>query len=71
MLEYKKVIKPVQLVEGTPIDVKIINRHDFDSLHHLKCMHSTMGNGFIQNLDKITIPLLLDKRLMKLKHTLL
>lgn len=41
LIEYKKAIEPVQLVEATKTSAKFINRYDFISLDHLVCQYYT------------------------------
>lgn len=45
LIEYKKAIEPVQLVEASADSVTIVNRYDFRSLDHLKCTFSTLVDG--------------------------
>ncbi|EHK99040.1 putative Beta-galactosidase [Glarea lozoyensis 74030] len=56
LLEYKKAIEPVQLVEGSIESVKIINRYDFNNLDHLKCTLKIIGNNFNKAGSDVEIP---------------
>ena len=56
LLEYKKAIEPVQLVQGSETEIIIINRYDFISLDHLKCTYSVIGDGFVRKGGEIAIP---------------
>lgn len=56
LIEYKKAIEPVQLVEGSLEKVIIINRHDFSKLDHLKCSCKVVGDGFSIEGSEILIP---------------
>jgi beta-galactosidase len=55
LIEYKKAIEPVQLVEATETSAKFINRYDIISLDHLICQYSTTsdvdGNDSTGSLD--------------------
>lgn len=56
LIEYKKAIEPVQLVNGSATEVTIINRYDFASLENVKCAYAVVGDGFIVDGSEITIP---------------
>ena len=56
LIEYKKAIEPVQLVEGSLEKVTIINRHDFSKMDHFKCSCRVVGDGFIIEGSEILIP---------------
>ena len=57
LIEYKKAIEPVQLVESTKTSAKFINRYDIISLDHLVCQYASAsdvdGNN---NTGSIAIP---------------
>ncbi|KAL2830621.1 glycosyl hydrolases family 2, TIM barrel domain-containing protein [Aspergillus cavernicola] len=58
LLEYRKVVEPVQMVpEASSIRfVRIINRYDFRDLSHLKCTYQIVGDGFHVAGDEIPLP---------------
>lgn len=57
LLEYRKALEPVHLVDGSTInDVRIINRYDFISLENMRCTGKVVGNGFNINLGEIPLP---------------
>jgi beta-galactosidase len=41
LVEYKKAIEPVQLLESSKTKAKFVNRYDFITLDHLACQYST------------------------------
>ncbi|KAF2267506.1 hypothetical protein CC78DRAFT_457224 [Lojkania enalia] len=45
LIEYKKAIEPVQLIETCTNKAKFINRYDFITLDHLSCHVSTTSEG--------------------------
>lgn len=46
LIEYKKAIEPVQLLESTDSKATFINRYDFITLNHLSCQYtSTSASG--------------------------
>lgn len=57
LLEYKKVIEPVQVKSCEGQKVTIINRYDIISLNHLKCAAFIVGDGFKKSLGEISIPM--------------
>lgn len=59
LIEYKKAIEPVQLVEGTLEKVKIINRYDFTNLDHLNCSVKVIGDNYASTETSVTIPTVL------------
>lgn len=42
LIEYKKAIEPVQLLESSKTKAKFINRYDFITLDHLSCQYTTV-----------------------------
>ena len=58
LLEYKKAIEPVQVLESTQEHFTIINRHDFITLDHLMCVWSLVGDGgpTTTNSEELPIP---------------
>ncbi|KAF1993785.1 glycoside hydrolase family 2 protein [Amniculicola lignicola CBS 123094] len=44
LIEYKKAIEPIQLLEATSTKAKFINRYDFITLDHLTCQYSTTSD---------------------------
>lgn len=56
LIEYKKAIEPVQVLEGTSEKVKIINRYDHVTLDHLKCEWFLVGDGFRKSGGEVQIP---------------
>ncbi|KAL2841744.1 glycosyl hydrolases family 2, TIM barrel domain-containing protein [Aspergillus pseudoustus] len=65
LLEYRKVVEPVQLVPGEASSsssihsVRIVNRYDFRDLSHLRCTYKIVGDGFhIAGDDEIPLPAL-------------
>ncbi len=57
LVEYAKVIEPVQLVDGsTPDEVAIINRYDFLSLDHLRCECSYVSFHPSRTYHTVEIP---------------
>jgi beta-galactosidase len=57
LIEYKKAIEPVQVLEESTYDkVIIINRYDFLTLDHLRCEWSVVGDGFMRPREEIVIP---------------
>lgn len=59
LIEYKKAIEPVQLVQGSIKSVQIINRYDFSTLDHLKCVCQLIGDDFISQALEIPLPTVL------------
>src|SRR4051794_36403618 len=43
LIEYKKAIEPVQILEADPKKPKFINRYDFITLDHLKCHYTVVS----------------------------
>lgn len=43
LLEYKKAIEPVQLVESSDDKAKFVNRYDFVTLDHLSCQYRVVS----------------------------
>ncbi|KAF5370853.1 hypothetical protein D9758_001799 [Tetrapyrgos nigripes] len=56
LLEYKKAIEPVQVLDGNEKKIEIINRYDFLSLDHLKCEWHIVGDDFTMVGGEIPIP---------------
>jgi beta-galactosidase len=57
LLEYKKAIEPVQLVESTKSKAKFINRYDLITLDHLACLYSTTSDvESARASGRLTIP---------------
>ncbi|KAG9234094.1 glycoside hydrolase family 2 protein [Amylocarpus encephaloides] len=56
LIEYKKAIEPVQLVEGSLEKVRIINRYDFNNLEHLTCSSKVIGDTFTAAGTEINVP---------------
>ena len=44
LLEYKKAIEPVQMLQSDETQVEIVNRYDFITLDHLDCFWSVDGD---------------------------
>lgn len=61
LLEYRKVVEPVQLVpEASSVhSVRIINRYDFRDLSHLECTYHIVGDGFHINGEEVPLPTVL------------
>ena len=62
LIEYKKAIEPVQLVEATSESVKIINRYDFRTLDHLKCTYSILTDGVRKEGVELDVPKVLPRQ---------
>jgi beta-galactosidase len=43
LIEYKKAIEPVQLLESSGSSAKYVNRYDFVTLDHLSCQYTTVS----------------------------
>jgi beta-galactosidase len=56
LIEYKKAVEPVQVLDGTQKKVKIINRYDHVTLDHLKCEWSLVGDRFRKTGQGVKIP---------------
>jgi beta-galactosidase len=57
LVEYKKAIEPVQLLESDGNKAKFINRYDFVTLDHLTLQYSTvLESGSNHNTGSIEIP---------------
>lgn len=56
LIEYKKAIEPVQVLEGTSEKVKIINRYDHITLDHLKAEWFLVGGGLRKPGGEVQIP---------------
>lgn len=57
LIEYKKAVEPVQVLEGSSHKrITIINRYDFLSLDHLKGEWSIVGDGLTRPRQQIEIP---------------
>ena len=56
LLEYKKAIQPVQVLNGTKDTVTIINRYDHVTLDHLRCSWTMVCDGNKQIGQDIKIP---------------
>lgn len=57
LVEYKKAIEPVQLLESDGKKAKFINRYDFVSLDHLTLQYSTVSESNVEaNTGSIDIP---------------
>jgi beta-galactosidase len=58
LIEYRKAIEPVQVLSNKFRDnkVEIINRYDYVTLEHLKCMWSIVGDGFGSEPKEVEIP---------------
>ncbi|KAI9847952.1 MAG: Beta-galactosidase (Lactase) [Sclerophora amabilis] len=55
LVEYRKAIEPVQVLEGTHKRIRIVNRYDFLTLDHLQCTRSVVGDGY--NQERMIVPL--------------
>lgn len=56
LIEYKRAIEPVQVLEGKSEKVQIINRYDHATLDHLKCEYRIVINDFNQFWVNVEIP---------------
>jgi hypothetical protein len=56
LIEYKKVIEPVQTLSIDGNKVTIINRYDFMGLDHLRCRWCLVSDGDVVQGDEIQIP---------------
>lgn len=56
LLEYGKAIEPVQVLSGTKDKVKIISRYDHNTLDHLKCEWSLVGDNSTKAGGEVKIP---------------
>jgi beta-galactosidase len=57
LIEYKKAIEPVQLLESSESKAKFINRYDFITLDHLSCQYTTASaSGDKSNTGTLVIP---------------
>ncbi|KAI5921933.1 intracellular beta-galactosidase BgaD [Camillea tinctor] len=45
LIEYKKSLEPVKVVSSTPQTATLINRYDFITLDHLKCVYTILDEG--------------------------
>ncbi|KAF1846018.1 glycoside hydrolase family 2 protein [Cucurbitaria berberidis CBS 394.84] len=55
LVEYKKAIEPVQLLDSSKTKVKFINRYDFIALDHLVCQYKTAGEASSNNAQSGSI----------------
>lgn len=57
LIEYKKAIEPVQVLEtSTQGRILIINRYDFLTLDHLKCECTFVTDGWYSRKKEVSIP---------------
>lgn len=56
LVEYKKALEPIQLVEVKDSKAVIINRLDFDTLDHLTCQWSLVREGGIIDTGSLEMP---------------
>ncbi|KAF7451943.1 Glycoside hydrolase family 2 protein [Pyrenophora tritici-repentis] len=57
LVEYKKAIEPVQLLEAIGSNAKFINRYDFITLDHLSCLYTTTSaSGSVSASGTLDIP---------------
>lgn len=56
LVEYKKAIEPVQVINGTAGKVEIVNRYDHVNLDHLQCHWLLVGDGFKTKAKEVKIP---------------
>lgn len=56
LIEYKKAIEPVQILNRGSNFVQIINRYDHVTLDHLKAEYFVVGNGFRKSGGEVQIP---------------
>ena len=57
LIEYKKAIEPVQILEADPKKPKFINRYDFVTLDHLRCDYTIVSaSGVDPKSGSIEIP---------------
>ncbi|KAI1474292.1 glycoside hydrolase family 2 protein [Daldinia eschscholtzii] len=45
LVEYKKAIEPIKVVSYTSQTVTVVNRYDFITLDHLRCVHAILDEG--------------------------
>ncbi len=57
LIEYKKAIEPVQILDGGADVVQIINRYDHVTLDHLKAECFVVGNEFRKSGGEVQIPI--------------
>jgi beta-galactosidase len=56
LVEYKKAIEPVQLLESSESKAKFINRYDFITLDHLTCKYTTASASEDEKTGTLGIP---------------
>lgn len=56
LIEYAKVIEPVQVLGGSKDRVRIINRYDYIDLSHLKCEWVLVADGLRMIGEEVKIP---------------
>lgn len=61
LVEYKKAIEPVQILDGGLVDgdrkkIRIVNRYDHSTLDQLKCEWALVGLGFRKVGKEVIIP---------------
>ena len=57
LIEYKKAIEPVQLLETTDSNATFINRYDFITLDHLSCLYTTTSvSGTVNVSGTLQLP---------------
>lgn len=56
LIEYKKAIEPIQVLEGNVNNATIINRYDFITLDHIRCEWSLIGNGASDTIGTVDVP---------------
>lgn len=56
LIEYKKAIEPVQLLQSSKMKATFINRYDFVTLDHLSCQYETVGEMAKAESGSIEVP---------------
>ena len=57
MIEYKKALEPVQVLNSSFHEINILNRYDISTLDHLECFaNSVSEDGKITELGRVAIP---------------
>lgn len=67
LLEYKKAIEPVQLIDGSNTSARVINRFDFSDLNKLKCVCTLISDGTERSVGEVFIPSILPGETGELK----
>lgn len=67
LIEYKKAIEPVQLINGTSTHATVINRYDFADLDQLQCTVFVVNEDSTDMIGTITIPSTLPGKTGKLE----